>query len=329
MPMPHRTFVQVAKRRLVGKEGTERVRMLRGLIEELPDYRSGPYADIRKWLYGEIDADARPREGRPPRLDRGSPRGRRAGRARRRAERGEVVAPPGAVADPDQDRRLRVHDDASGRGGHARSAVSTSSSSRSRACSRARPRIAGAVARCSACFETRTRSSTATPRRPSPDDLASLRARSRRPGSSCRRSSRRRRWTRRTPASIVSPRRSPISSSCPSRCSTTRASIGSVRRSGACSGSSACTSGMPATWTTSRLALPPGGDRRGRRGCDPPRARREFPRGADLGSVGPLRRTARRARSRRRRSRRGGDRALTREVRPRRRGGRRRSPGAG
>ena len=56
MPMPHRTFVQVAKRRLVGKEGTERVRVLRGLLEELPDYRSGPYADIRKWLLGEIDA---------------------------------------------------------------------------------------------------------------------------------------------------------------------------------------------------------------------------------------------------------------------------------
>lgn len=56
MPMPHRTFVQVAKRRLVGKEGAERVRVIRGLIEELPDYRSGPYADIRKWLLGEIDA---------------------------------------------------------------------------------------------------------------------------------------------------------------------------------------------------------------------------------------------------------------------------------
>jgi small GTP-binding protein len=54
--MPHRTFVQVAKRRLAGKEGTERVRALRSLIGELPDYRSGPYADIRKWLVGEIDA---------------------------------------------------------------------------------------------------------------------------------------------------------------------------------------------------------------------------------------------------------------------------------
>jgi small GTP-binding protein len=55
MPMPHRTFVQVAKRRLVGKEGSERVRVIRGLLEELPDYRSGPYADIRKWLNEELD----------------------------------------------------------------------------------------------------------------------------------------------------------------------------------------------------------------------------------------------------------------------------------
>jgi small GTP-binding protein len=53
--MPHRTFVQVAKRRLVGKEGAERVRTLRGLIGELPDYKSGPYADIRKWLSDEIE----------------------------------------------------------------------------------------------------------------------------------------------------------------------------------------------------------------------------------------------------------------------------------
>jgi small GTP-binding protein len=55
MPMPHRTFVQVAKRRLVGKEGRERVRVIRGLLEELPDYRSGPYADIRKWLNEELE----------------------------------------------------------------------------------------------------------------------------------------------------------------------------------------------------------------------------------------------------------------------------------
>jgi small GTP-binding protein len=53
--MPHRTFAQVAKRRLVGKEGSERIRTIRALMEELPDYRNGPYADLRKWLEGELE----------------------------------------------------------------------------------------------------------------------------------------------------------------------------------------------------------------------------------------------------------------------------------
>jgi uncharacterized protein len=55
MPMPHRTFAQVAKRRLVGKEGKERIREVRALLTELPDYRNGPYADLRKWLTAEIE----------------------------------------------------------------------------------------------------------------------------------------------------------------------------------------------------------------------------------------------------------------------------------
>ena len=55
MPMPHRTFAQVARRRLVGKEGGERIRVLRVLLDELPDYRSGPYADLRKWLNEEME----------------------------------------------------------------------------------------------------------------------------------------------------------------------------------------------------------------------------------------------------------------------------------
>jgi len=53
--MPHRTFAQVAKRRLVGKEGSERVKTIRALMSELPDYRNGPYADLRKWLQDELD----------------------------------------------------------------------------------------------------------------------------------------------------------------------------------------------------------------------------------------------------------------------------------
>lgn len=55
MPMPHRTFAQVAKRRLAGKEGKDRIREVRALIAELPDYRNGPYADLRKSLLGEIE----------------------------------------------------------------------------------------------------------------------------------------------------------------------------------------------------------------------------------------------------------------------------------
>jgi small GTP-binding protein len=54
MPMPHRTFAQVAKRRLQGTEGSERVRVVNALLDELPDYKNGPYADLRKWLQGEL-----------------------------------------------------------------------------------------------------------------------------------------------------------------------------------------------------------------------------------------------------------------------------------
>jgi small GTP-binding protein len=55
MPMPHRTFAAMAKRRLIGKEGTARSREIRTLLEELPDYRNGPYADLRKTLLAEIE----------------------------------------------------------------------------------------------------------------------------------------------------------------------------------------------------------------------------------------------------------------------------------
>jgi small GTP-binding protein len=62
MPMPHRTFAQVAKRRLIGKEGRDRIREVRALLAELPDYRNGPYADLRKALLAEIE-DTRVRSG--------------------------------------------------------------------------------------------------------------------------------------------------------------------------------------------------------------------------------------------------------------------------
>lgn len=56
MPMPHRTQMQLIKRRLIGKEGSERIRELRAILNELPGYRNGPYADLRKWVQEQIEA---------------------------------------------------------------------------------------------------------------------------------------------------------------------------------------------------------------------------------------------------------------------------------
>jgi small GTP-binding protein len=53
--MPHRTAKQVIKRRLVGTEGSERIKVLRDALAELPDYRNGPYADLRKWVTEQIE----------------------------------------------------------------------------------------------------------------------------------------------------------------------------------------------------------------------------------------------------------------------------------
>ena len=47
--------MQLIKRRLVGKEGGERIKELRTILAELPGYRSGPYADIRKWVNAQIE----------------------------------------------------------------------------------------------------------------------------------------------------------------------------------------------------------------------------------------------------------------------------------
>jgi uncharacterized protein len=55
MPMPHRTYKQVIKRRLVGKEGAERARELRLILAELPNYKNGPYADLRKWVQEQVE----------------------------------------------------------------------------------------------------------------------------------------------------------------------------------------------------------------------------------------------------------------------------------
>jgi small GTP-binding protein len=53
--MPHQTQMQVINRRLAGKEGADRLRELRSILVDLPDYKNGPYADIRKWVAAQID----------------------------------------------------------------------------------------------------------------------------------------------------------------------------------------------------------------------------------------------------------------------------------
>jgi small GTP-binding protein len=47
--------MQLIRRRLVGKEGSERTRELRAILRELPNYRNGPYADIRKWVNAQVE----------------------------------------------------------------------------------------------------------------------------------------------------------------------------------------------------------------------------------------------------------------------------------
>jgi uncharacterized protein len=59
VPMPHQVQMQVIKRRLDGKDGSERIRELRAILSELPGYRNGPYADIRKWVTAEIEGTRR------------------------------------------------------------------------------------------------------------------------------------------------------------------------------------------------------------------------------------------------------------------------------
>ena len=61
MPIPHRVQKQMIQRRLVGKEGGERIKELRAILTELPNYKNGPYADLRKWVNAQIE-DSRVRK---------------------------------------------------------------------------------------------------------------------------------------------------------------------------------------------------------------------------------------------------------------------------
>lgn len=54
MPIPHQTQMRLIRRRLAGKEGSDRLRELRAILAELPNYKNGPYADLRKWVHGQV-----------------------------------------------------------------------------------------------------------------------------------------------------------------------------------------------------------------------------------------------------------------------------------
>ena len=83
MPMPHRTQQQLIKRRLVGKDGAERIRELRAILDRAARLPQRPVRRPAEVGRGRARCDADAEEGRPSRLDRGAPRGRGADRARR------------------------------------------------------------------------------------------------------------------------------------------------------------------------------------------------------------------------------------------------------
>lgn len=87
MPMPHRTQQQIIRRRIQDKSGAARVRELRAILTELPNYKNGPYADLRKWVHAQIE-ETRNRERRVHRDSIAVPR--------QGAAQVAVVGPPNA-----------------------------------------------------------------------------------------------------------------------------------------------------------------------------------------------------------------------------------------
>jgi len=61
MPVPHQEMRRIIKRRIRGLEGTERVRMLKACLAELPGYYQGPYGQIRRWV-SDLIAEAETRK---------------------------------------------------------------------------------------------------------------------------------------------------------------------------------------------------------------------------------------------------------------------------
>ena len=294
MPMPHRTYKQVIQRRLVGKTGTERTKELRSILAELPGYRNGPYADLRKWVEGQMaesrvrtkvvhrDSIAVRREGAaqvmlvgPPNAGKSSLLQALSSIQIRTGDYAFTTTRPGAGGDADPRRPRPARRDPGPDRGRARGP-------RRRPCAagraprrrRDRPLPRGRRAR-----RRSTRSEPSWPR----------------PGSRSRRSSSRRRRTRR--------RRRQVRSA--SRCSTTRASTGFARRSGSSPGLMRVWVRRPGEAEVEAVPLHPPATV-----VDVARAihhelERGLPRGTRLGPVGAVRGPARRPGACPRRRRRG------------------------
>lgn len=55
MAIPHTVQKQLIKKRLRGLEGKAKINEIHQLLEELPNWNTGPYGELRKWLSSEID----------------------------------------------------------------------------------------------------------------------------------------------------------------------------------------------------------------------------------------------------------------------------------
>lgn len=54
MAIPHVIQMQIIEKRIKGKEGKQKISELRQLLQEMTQYKSGPYAEIRRWIQEEI-----------------------------------------------------------------------------------------------------------------------------------------------------------------------------------------------------------------------------------------------------------------------------------
>lgn len=55
MPIPHQEMRRIIKRRITGLEGTDRIQVLKELLEQFPGYYQGPYGELRKWVLDLIE----------------------------------------------------------------------------------------------------------------------------------------------------------------------------------------------------------------------------------------------------------------------------------